>query len=162
MLMQVTIWRSAVKWVVLWLTLSILTIINSIALVIVLENDVFALICAVMFCWSGVLGLVGATRTLLGHCLAGDHDLEGSLEGYHLKVSASGQPQAYWYPWCCQLPRQILFGHERCRLAVVCVCMFRRPCSCSLYLLCVASAVRSCIHCRCLHMSGHPTLKGPC
>ena len=83
---QVNIWRSALKWVVLWLTLSVLTILNSIALVIVLQNDVFALICAVMFCWSGVLGLVGAIRTLLGHCLAREHDLDGALEGYHLKV----------------------------------------------------------------------------
>lgn len=79
------VWRAAVKWVVLWLTLSVLTVLNSIALVVVLQNDVFALICAIMFCWSGVLGGVGATRTLLGHCLASDHDAAGALEGYHLK-----------------------------------------------------------------------------
>lgn len=48
---QVGIWRAAIKWVVLWLTLSVLTILNSIALVVILENDVFALICAIMFCW---------------------------------------------------------------------------------------------------------------
>lgn len=32
-----------------------------------------------------MLGLVGATRTLLGHCLAREHDAEGALEGFHLR-----------------------------------------------------------------------------
>ncbi|KAK9812008.1 hypothetical protein WJX73_008144 [Symbiochloris irregularis] len=81
----VLLWRAAVKWVVLWLTLSVLTVMNSIALVLILDSNVFALICAIMFCWSGVMGIYGATRTLMGHCMARDDDHTATLEGYNLR-----------------------------------------------------------------------------
>ena len=83
--LQVLMWRGAIQWVVLWLTLSALTILNSIALVIVLQSDVFALISALMFSWSGLLGLFGAIRTLLGHCMGSIDDDQRMLEGYYLR-----------------------------------------------------------------------------
>lgn len=84
--MQLAMWHAALKWVVLWLALSVLTLLNSLALVMVLDKDVFAVICAAMFCWSGVLGMLGGIRTLLSHCMAHRLDSVKAIRSYHLKV----------------------------------------------------------------------------
>ena len=121
-------WRGSLKWVVLWLTLSVLTVLNSVALVrslvckpaccclrrllllpireractgsatarhqsspswlqvMVLDNDIFAIVCAAMFCWSGVLGLIGGLRTLLSHGLAQRMEPVQAVRSYSLKA----------------------------------------------------------------------------
>ena len=53
---------------------------------LVLAGDVFAIIFAALFCWSGILGLVGGLRTLLSHCTAARFEPVRAVRSYHLKV----------------------------------------------------------------------------
>ena len=54
--------------------------------VLILDNDVFAIACAAMFCWSGVLGLIGGLRTLLSHSLTQRMEAVQAVRSYGLKV----------------------------------------------------------------------------
>ena len=71
----------------LWLALSGLTIMHSAALVFSLGYSLFATICAAMFSWSGLLGICGAARALLGLCLARHKHPDAALEACQLKVA---------------------------------------------------------------------------
>lgn len=84
---QVRQWRQTVKWLLLWLALSCLTILHSLALVLSLGYSLFATISAALFTWSGVLGILGAARALLGLCLARHKPPEDALQSLQLKVA---------------------------------------------------------------------------
>ena len=66
--LQMRLWFHTRKWCVLWLVLSALTLLHVAALVYATAAQPLALICAALFCWSGLLGGVAATRALLARC----------------------------------------------------------------------------------------------
>jgi len=81
-------WSQSGKWLLLYLVLSCLTIMHSVALVYSLGFSLFATICASMFSWSGVFGIFGSSRALLGILLARSKDPDAALAGLHLKASS--------------------------------------------------------------------------
>ncbi|KAK9815575.1 hypothetical protein WJX72_006102 [[Myrmecia] bisecta] len=79
-------WAGNLQWVILWLVLSVLTCIHAGALIYALGWTMFATVCGAMFSWSGLLGVIGAVRTLLGHCLSRHVDVQHAIAGYKLKM----------------------------------------------------------------------------
>ena len=70
--------------------------------VMVLDTNVFAEVCAAMFCWSGLMGLLGGLRTLLSHCVAARFEPVQAVRSYHLKVRGAGalRLSSWFLGWC--------------------------------------------------------------
>ncbi|CAL8471195.1 g10737 [Coccomyxa elongata] len=64
------LWKGATKWVALWLLLSVLTLLHAGALITAFYEVAIAKVCAVLFCWSGLLGMVGGIHALFAECFA--------------------------------------------------------------------------------------------
>eukprot|EP00891_Asterochloris_glomerata_P007499 jgi/Astpho2/7499/Aster-x1438 len=72
------VWRQQMKWVLLWLTLSLLTCLHSAALMLATQYNLFATVFGGMFCLSGILGMWGSLRTILGYCMVRQWNMSGT------------------------------------------------------------------------------------
>ncbi|EIE19559.1 hypothetical protein COCSUDRAFT_58307 [Coccomyxa subellipsoidea C-169] len=64
------LWKGATTWVALWLLLSVLTLLHAGALIAALYDVPIAKVCAVLFCWTGLLGTAVAMLAFMTTALS--------------------------------------------------------------------------------------------